>query len=68
MNIEKMLLELNELVAQLESEDKDVESSLKKFERGILLVRQAQKALADSEQKVQTLLESGEEPGQQEAP
>lgn len=59
LSFENALAELESLVEQLEQGDTSLEDSLKRFERGIELTRTCQKALADAEQKVHILTESG---------
>lgn len=59
LSFENALAELESLVEQLEQGDISLEDSLKRFERGIELTRTCQKALADAEQKVHILTESG---------
>ncbi|MCP5189383.1 MAG: exodeoxyribonuclease VII small subunit [Pseudomonadales bacterium] len=51
------IAELEALAGRLESNDTPLEQSLKDFEDGIQLIRQAQKSLLEAEQKVQMLLE-----------
>ncbi|KEI70344.1 exodeoxyribonuclease VII small subunit [Endozoicomonas elysicola] len=58
---EQSLAELETLVQKMESGDMSLEASLKAFEQGIRLTRDCQKALTDSEQKVQKLLEQNGE-------
>lgn len=61
LSFENALAELESLVEQLEQGDISLEDSLKRFERGIELTRTCQKALADAEQKVHILTESGQQ-------
>ena len=56
-DFEKALLELEQLVATMESGELSLEDSLRQFERGVQLTRACQKALAEAEQKVKILLE-----------
>jgi exodeoxyribonuclease VII small subunit len=58
----KTLAELETLASRLEDNDTPLEQSLKDFESGVQLIRQAQKALQEAEQKVQLLLEQDGEP------
>tara|TARA_R110002072_G_scaffold278670_3_gene440514 strand:+ start:385 stop:642 length:258 start_codon:yes stop_codon:yes gene_type:complete len=51
------LRELEALANRLEDNTTPLEQSLKDFESGVQLIRQAQKALQEAEQKVQLLLE-----------
>ncbi len=57
------LAELETLVADLEQGDLNLEDSLARFERGVMLARQCREQLTAAEQKVQQLLarEDGEE-------
>lgn len=57
INFEKTLGELEALVEKMEQGDLSLEESLKCFERGIVLTKSCQQALAAAEQKVQILLE-----------
>jgi len=57
-NLEKSLVELEELVEELESGDLPLEKAMKKFEAGIKLTRGCQTALKEAEQKVEILLKS----------
>lgn len=56
------LTELEALANRLEDNNTPLEQSLKDFESGVQLIRQAQKALQEAEQKVQMLLEKDGEP------
>lgn len=49
-------------INMLEDEQASLQESLKAFELGITLVRQAQQTLLEAEQKVQLLLEKNGEP------
>jgi exodeoxyribonuclease VII small subunit len=61
-NLESSLSEINALVEQMEQQDLTLEQSLSHFERGITLIKHAQKILQHSEQKVQQLMkDQGEE-------
>jgi exodeoxyribonuclease VII small subunit len=55
-NFENSLQELNTLVEEMEQGDLDLEESLKRFEKGIALIRKCQSALKEAEQKVQILV------------
>ena len=57
INFEKTLAELEQLVEKMEQGDLSLEESLKYFERGIVLTKTCQQALAEAEQKVRILLE-----------
>ncbi len=59
---EQALAELEELVALLEHGDVSLEDALKHFERGVRLTRACQEALRTAEQRVQQLVEDGDEP------
>jgi exodeoxyribonuclease VII small subunit len=61
-NFASTLQELEVLVRRLEDNNTPLEQSLKDFESGVQLIRQAQKALQEAEQKVQILLDSNGEP------
>ena len=54
-NLEKALTELDKLVEQMESGQPSIEESLKLFEKGVMLTKSCQKALAEAELKVQQL-------------
>ena len=56
------LTELETLSNRLENNDTPLEQSLKDFEHGVQLIRQAQKSLLAAEQKVQILLEKDNSP------
>jgi exodeoxyribonuclease VII small subunit len=58
INLEKSLVDLEELVEALESGDLPLETAMKKFEEGIKLTRGCQTALKEAEQKVEILLKS----------
>lgn len=57
-DFEKSLQELEQLVEAMERGDLTLEESLKQFERGIVLTRACQQALAKAEQKVQILTQN----------
>lgn len=57
LSFETAIAELEQIVAQLESGDLELEQSLKLFERGIELTRVSQNKLQEAEQKVQILME-----------
>ena len=61
-NLEKTLDSLESLVEQMESGDLSLDESLKAFEQGVRLTRQAQQALQAAEQKVRILLQDEEDP------
>lgn len=60
-DFEQALKELEGLVERMERGDLSLEDSLKCFERGVELTRICQQALKEAEQKVQILLEKGDE-------
>jgi len=62
VNLEKTLESLETLVEQMESGDLSLEDSLKAFEKGVTLTRQAQQALQAAEQKVRILLQDEQAP------
>jgi len=61
-NFEHSLAKLESIAGRLESGELSLEESMQAFEEGIKLTRQAQKALAAAEQKVQLLVEADGEP------
>ncbi|MGH8120549.1 MAG: exodeoxyribonuclease VII small subunit [Gammaproteobacteria bacterium] len=65
-NFEKALQELEDLVKKMETGELGLEESLKYFERGVVLTRNCQQALAEAEQKVQILLKQNGKEEQQE--
>lgn len=56
-SFEAALKELEALVERMEKGDRNLEDSLKDFERGVALTRQCQEVLKNAEQKVQQLIE-----------
>jgi len=58
---EQILQELEALVTQLESGDLPLDEALRTFERGVRLTRDCQTALTAAQQKVQQLLQRGDE-------
>ena len=60
-DFETSLARLETIVAGMEDNSQSLEQSLSAFEEGIKLTREAQKALVEAEQKVQLLLQDGEE-------
>ena len=56
INFEKSLQELEALVEKMESGNLTLEESLQYFERGVVLTRSCQQALAEAEQKVKLLM------------
>jgi len=62
LDFESALNELDSIVERMEEGELTLESSLKEFERGIMLTRQCKKQLEQAEQKVQILIkENGTE-------
>jgi exodeoxyribonuclease VII small subunit len=61
-NFASTLKELEALASRLEDSSTPLEQSLKDFESGVQLIRQAQKALQEAEQKVQMLLDNDGDP------
>ena len=56
-HFEENLSELENIVAQLESNQLSLEDALKAFEKGVKLSQDCQSVLTQAEQKVQILLE-----------
>lgn len=56
-HFEENLSQLDDIVAQLESNQLSLEDALKAFEQGIKLSQDCQSVLTQAEQKVQILLE-----------
>ncbi len=56
-DFEKALAELEQVVEGLEQGELSLEESLRRFERGIALTRECQKALEEAEQQVRILME-----------
>jgi exodeoxyribonuclease VII small subunit len=59
INIEKLLNELESIVNKMECDDLNVEDSLKSYEKGISLIKNAQSRLKKIEQKVEILSKEG---------
>jgi len=59
INLEKLIAELESIVNKMESDDLNVEDSLKSYETGISLIKNAQKKLKKIEQKVEILSKEG---------
>jgi len=55
LNLEKALVELEDLIDQMESEQLSLEESLKLFKKGVSLTEDCQKALSQAEQQVEQL-------------
>tara|TARA_Y100000780_G_C13470777_1_gene334585 strand:- start:251 stop:493 length:243 start_codon:yes stop_codon:yes gene_type:complete len=60
-DFEQSLQDLESIVTQMEQGELSLEDSLKAFEEGVSLTRECQNILAQAEQKVQLLIESGGE-------
>lgn len=61
LDFEQALKELEALVSRMEQGELSLEESLKSFERGIELTRACQQALKAAEQKVDILIQKGDE-------
>lgn len=61
VDFEAAFSELNQIVEQIEHSELSLEDALKKFERGIHLIRSCQTTLKAAEQKVQILMEQNGE-------
>ena len=59
-DFEAALAELEAIVGRLEQGELTLEESLRQFERGIVLTRACQKALAQAEQKIRVLAKGPE--------
>jgi len=59
INLEKLITELESIVNKMESDDLNVEDSLKSYEIGISLIKNAQNKLKKIEQKVEILSKEG---------
>jgi exodeoxyribonuclease VII small subunit len=57
---EAALAQLESLVTRLETGDLPLDEALRTFEQGVRLTRECQGALASAQQKVQLLLQRGE--------
>jgi exodeoxyribonuclease VII small subunit len=57
-DLEASLTEINSLIAQMEKGELTLEQSLTQFERGVILIKHAQKILQAAEQKVQILMKN----------
>ena len=55
LNLEKLLAELESIVNKMESDNLNIEESLKSYEKGINLIKDAQNKLKKIEQKVEVL-------------
>ena len=61
-SFESSIKSLELIVNKLEDEEASLDEALAQFEKGILLVREAQHTLSESEQRVKLLLNGGEGP------
>ena len=59
INLEKLIAELESIVNKMESDDLNIEDSLKSYEKGISLIKNAQNKLKKIEQKVEILSNEG---------
>ena len=59
INLEKLIAELESIVNKMESDDLNIEDSLKSYEKGVSLIKNAQKKLKKIEQKVEILSKEG---------
>ena len=59
INLEKLIAELESIVNKMERDDLNVEDSLKSYEKGISLIKNAQIKLKKIEQKVEILSKEG---------
>lgn len=59
-SFEQAVSELEQIVNEMEAGEISLEESLKKFERGIKLVRASQQQLASAEQKIKILMSNDE--------
>jgi len=57
--LEGRLRRLEEILAQLEADEVDLERALVLFEEGVALVRDAEKVLSETELRVEELLSQG---------
>lgn len=61
-SLETSLTEITTLIEQMEQGELTLEQSLSQFERGITLIKHAQKILQEAEQKVQILMQNNQQP------
>ncbi len=57
-DLETALTEIASLIEQMEQGELSLEQSLSQFERGVTLIKHAQKILQEAEQKVQILMQN----------
>jgi len=60
--LESALDKLQAITEEIEKNEINLEDAMKAFEEGIALIRDAQKILSESEQKVKTLIEANDGP------
>lgn len=61
MNFEETMKQLEEITAELEKGDLNLEDSVKKFEQGMDLSKKASKILEESEKKINILIKKENE-------
>ncbi len=61
-DFEAALAELEKIVEKMEAGDQTLEQALASFQRGVELTRVCQQGLKEAEQRVEQLMEQGEEP------
>ena len=59
INLDKLITELESIVNKMESDELNVEDSLKSYEKGISLIKNAQNKLKKIEQKEEILSKEG---------
>ncbi len=60
MDYQKKIVELEQIVKKMETENLSLEESIAAFEKGILLSKECQEKLSKAELKIQTLMSNGE--------
>ena len=60
MTIEESFVEINKIIADMESGSQSLEDALASFETGIKLIKNCNKQIDKVEKKIQVLSESGE--------
>ncbi len=61
INFEKAMQELEKIAEELESEDLDLDTSVKKFEQGMELSKKCNEILNNAEKKITILINGNEE-------
>ena len=61
MTIEERLLAIEKITERLEGNELSLEESLMEFEKGVALIREAEKALGEAEKRLEILTEAHEE-------